>query len=213
MDDTDASNDEFATREIQVTPASSDLSKSSKDHYVTVFTISKGEVTFQRKGSQKWFTDGSTDGCQEADESKSQNVPCSISTSHPHRVTPGSPDRNYVTSISCSPERKYRPRPTSACHSDVPSRRYDREAILKKHSRGGRWTDYGFIDSDLMLRDRTLLCSGDLPPSPGSALTDDEKVAAQFCNGSLHGTTSPEILLAHPHYQVSIDFLNDFTLV
>ena len=198
VDDTEASTDEFTTKE-KSTPRSKHFERrnSNKDHYVTVFTISNGEVTFQRRGSQKWFTDGNTDGCQAVDEAKHATATGSAVTTSPHREASASPDRKR-TPTSCSPERKYRSRPPSV----EPSRKYDREAILKKQSRVGTRTDYGFIDNTVVLRDcdRTSVNSSDLPPV--SALTDDEKVAARICNGSLHGTTSPEIILVHPHYQV-----------
>ena len=198
VDDTEASTDEFTTKEKSTTRSKHfEQRNSNKDHYVTVFTISNGEVTFQRRGSQKWFTDGNTDGCQAAYEAKHVTADGSVVTTCPHRETSASPDRKR-TPTSCSPERKYGSRPPSV----EPSKKYDRETILKKQSRVGTRTDYGFIDNAVVLRDcdRTSVNSSDLPPV--SALTDDEKVAARICNGSLHGTTSPEIILVHPHYQV-----------
>ena len=198
VDDTEGSTDEFITKD-KAGPRSKHFERrnSNKDHYVTVFTISNGEVTFQRRGSQKWFTDGNTDGCQAEDEAKHDSSPVSVVTTSPHGGASASPDRKR-TPTSCSLERKYTKRPPST----EPNRKYDRETILKKQSRVGRRTDYGFIDNALVLRDcdLTSVKSSDLPPV--SALTDDEKVAAQICNGSLHGTTSPEIILVHPHHQV-----------
>ena len=193
VDDTEASTDEFTTKEKSTTRSKHfERRNSNKDHYVTVFTISNGEVTFQRRGSQKWFTDGNTDSCQAADEAKHATA-----ATFPHREASASLDRKR-TPTSCSPERKYRSRPPSV----EPSRKYDREAILKKQSRVGTRTDYGFIDNAVVLRDCdcTSVNSSDLHPV--SALTDDEKVAARICNESLYGTTSPEIILVHPHYQV-----------
>ena len=206
VDDTDTSNDGMISKDNQATtPVVSEQSKSNRDHYVTVFTISNGEVTFHRKGSQKWFTDASTDNPlpEVADEVKSHttHTSCGISTCTPQRVS-RSTDRKLKSSISGSLDRKYTAVPSSTHQSDEPTRRYNREAILRKQSRGGRKTDYGFIDSEAILRayDQTSTGSGDIPP--GSALTDDEKVAAKICDGSLDENASAAILLVHPHYEV-----------
>ncbi len=57
------SNDEMLSPDCHVTKINQSESNNPNDrgsHFVTVFTISNGEVTFKRKGSQKWFQDGST---------------------------------------------------------------------------------------------------------------------------------------------------------
>ena len=128
VDDTEGSTDEFITKDKAAHRSKHfERRNSNKDQYVTVFTISNGEVTFQRRGSQKWFTDGNTDGCQAEDEAKHTTTPASVVPTSLHQGTSRSPDRKR-TSTSCSLERKYTSRPPSA----EPNRRYDRETILKK---------------------------------------------------------------------------------
>ncbi len=204
MDDTDASNDELI-RDKQEARSTSQLhppqstSHRDKDHYVTVFTISNGEVTFQRSGSQQWFSEASAD-----ESAKTQAQTVHVTHAHRPRASSTSPDRKRYPSVtSCSHDRKYIALPAPGSQSDGPIRKYDREAILRRHLRGGRRTDYGFIDGAVVLADYdgASLCSGDAVPA-GSALTDDQKVAARICNGSLQGTTSPEIILVHPNQQV-----------
>ncbi len=132
VDDTDMSNDEMLSHDRHVTQLNQSEGNNANDkggHFVTVFTISNGEMTFKRKGSQKWFQDGSTStihmmppGDQQMIQFETENEAYSSGNEdYPaiHRKTPD----NHTT---CVDRKSHDRKSKSSC--DRKSRSHDRKS-------------------------------------------------------------------------------------